>query len=283
MIALGYIRPGVYDLGFDEYRADPAWGSSDLKAMRLGPPARVLHDREHPHRDTDATILGTAVHCLILTPSLYAERYVAKPAGMEFRSAENKAWRDGHLAAGRVILAADEVERIAAIREAIHAKPSARDALAGAKACEASIFWNDPATGQPCKGRPDFYDDEYVYDLKVTRDAGPRLAFKAYLNGWFHQLAHYRAGLNENGVAVRTGRILAVHPDAPHYVYCVEARVADLDVMALENERTLVAMKECREADDWPDTPNEWTRIEIPQYALQEAVALADAEEVDDA
>ena len=272
----------VSNLSFKDYKALPGWGSGDLKSMRMGPPARVLWDREHPRKDTDATILGTAAHCAILEPDRFDAVYVQKPAGMEYRSTENKAWRDDHLAAGRVILAPDVWAHVQSIAAAFYGKPTAYRAADGALGVETSMTWKDAETSEECKGRPDFYDYEAVYDLKVTRDAGPRLAFKAYINGWFHQLAHYRSGLNANGVEVRTGRIIAIHPDAPHYVHCIEARIQDLDVMALENENTLKAMRACGIAGEWPGTPDTFERVEIPQYALQEAVATAEAEEVSD-
>ncbi len=273
----------IRTLPFADYRALDAWGSSDLKAMREGPPARVLWKRENPSKETDATIRGTAAHSLILTPDLFASTYIEKPEGMEYRSNENKAWRDGHLAAGRKILSRPEWVLVHAVRDSFMRKLAAEWALRGALShVEQSVEWNDPVHGEPCKGRPDFFDAEYVYDLKVTVEAG-RLAQAAFRNGWLHQLAHYRSGLQASGLNVCGGRIVAVHPDAPHYVYCVEAKEADLDLLALENENTVRDLKACREAGHFPGTPDEWTRIAIPQFAIQESVALNDMEEVDNA
>ena len=48
--------------------------------MRVGPPARVLWERDNPHDDTDATIRGTRAPCLILTPRLFNGAYVELPA-----------------------------------------------------------------------------------------------------------------------------------------------------------------------------------------------------------
>ena len=272
------IHPGT---DFPTYLGWEAWGSSSLKAMRLGPPARVLWEREHPREDTDATRFGTAAHAAILTPDLFAQTYVEKPAGMEYRSAENKKWRDDHLAAGRIILNPDDFARVRAVTEAFHDHPAAGVSIEAAT-IEASMLWTCPTTGERCKGRPDWWDDEFVYDLKVSRHAGPGLPYQAYTQGWMHQLAHNRTGLRALGYRIRTGRIVAINPAAPHYVWCVECRESDLDVLALESEGTLRAMRACREADKWPGTPGEWTRIEMPQYAIKETVSMADAKEVDD-
>ena len=269
------------DMTFDDYFAVEAWGASSLRAMRLGPPARVLWERANPKPDTEATILGTAAHCAILTPDLFDGAYALKPEGMTFASKEGKAWRDAALAEGRRILTAEQHGLVASIRAAATAKAALAASIASAAGVEVSVLWADPDCGEPCKARPDWYDSEAVYDLKITRDAGPRLAFAAYRNGWWHQSAHYRAGLRANGVQCRTGRIAAINPAAPHYIWLVEAREGDLDILALENANTLRQMRECREAGVWPDTPDQWDRIELPQYALQEVVATADALEVD--
>lgn len=288
------IYPGV---AFPTYLGWDAWGSSSLKSMRIGPPARVLWERENPREDTDATILGTRAHALILTPTLFNAQYVELPADAPDRptaamlaaakpspaSVERQKWwaEFEARAAGRTPIKAAEIEVLRNILFAFDAKAHASMSLASATV-EASMLWTCATTGERCKGRPDWYDDTYVYDLKITRDAGPRLAFKAYVNGWMHQLAFYRTGLRTLGVPVKTGRIVAVNPAAPHYVWCVECREADLDVLALEAEGTLKAMRDCRLAAEWPGTPDEWTRIEIPQYAISETVSVADALEVDD-
>lgn len=273
---------GIYpNLAFHDYLAWEAWGSSSLKAMRIGPPARVLWEREHRH-DTDATILGTAAHCRILTPDLFDATYAVKPAGMTFASKEGKAWRDDPSRAGKVIIGADDADLIEAIEAAFVDKGPAFDALGAAAGVETSLLWTCPTTGERCKARPDWYDRDYIYDLKVSRDAGRNLAYRAYANGWMHQLAHGRTGLRAIGVPVKAGRLVVVAPKAPHYVYCVEVKESALDVLALESEGTLQRLKDCRASGVFPDTPNEWDRVDVPQYALQEAVALAGVMEVDD-
>lgn len=274
--------PSILDIPFADYFALPRYGSSALKAFRAGPPARVLWERDNPRKDTDATILGTAAHAAILTPDLFAASYDVKPEGMTFASKEGKAWRDDPARAGKRIIDAKTAATVACIRAAFQAKRPAALSLEGATV-EHSVLWSCPESGLALKGRPDWYDDEYVYDLKVTRDAGPQLAYRAYVAGWMHQLAHNRSGLHANGLsAIKAGRIVAIQPTAPHYVWCVEVKESTLDVLALENENTTKAMAKCEATGEWPGTPDEWTRVEMPAFALNEVVSMADALEVDD-
>ena len=264
-------------LPFSDYLAHPAWGSSSLRAMRQGPPARVMYDRTNPREDTDATIFGTAVHAAFLTPDLFAASYIAKPDGMTFATKEGKAWRDENK--GRIILPHDTYARVLACREALLRKPLVT--LDGATA-EASVFWNDESTDEACKGRPDWFDGEAVYDLKVSRHAGrpAALAYRAHADGWMHQLAHNRAGLNANGNDVARGRLVVIAPEAPQYIYTLEVNIDALDLMHLENIQALRALRTCRLAGSWPDTPDEWARIDAPIFNESDVSALDGAEEV---
>lgn len=272
MIASTLPAPGLYEgVDFKTYHEWDAWGSTALKAMRRGPPARVLWERAH-RTDTDATILGEQVHAALLTPDLWRAAHVVAPDGMEFRSKENKAWRDEHVAAGRVVLKSDRAAVVNAICAAIREKRTAAEAIDGCALRETSILWTCPTTGETCKGRPDAIDGAYLYDLKVCRYAeAPTLDYRAYVDGWMHQAAYYLTGLAEIGMTLRGARLIVVGPKAPHYVRCLEIKPGALDMCALDNEAALSALKSCRESGVWPGTPDEWVYVEPPAFALGEA------------
>ena len=57
------------------YRGDPALSRSDIFEMRKSP----MHFRyalDHPREETTAMAFGTALHCYVLEPEKFAERYV---------------------------------------------------------------------------------------------------------------------------------------------------------------------------------------------------------------
>lgn len=292
---------GVHDgVSFRDYHALDAWGSSALRAMRLGPPALVPWQREHPTPETDATRLGTAAHCRILTPKLFGQSYVVRPDDAPDRP--TKAMREAAKPseaskarvafwdafdrdhAGKCVLRSDEAAAVRDITEAFRTKRLAAEALDAAKHVEASMVWRDPYTDEVCKGRPDWFDDEAIYDLKVSRHAGPDVVRRAFYEGWMHQLAHYRQGLFALDGNWRAGRLVVIGPKPPqgHRVFCLEVKDGALDVLALENTSTLRALKQCRESGEWPSTPDEWKKCEPPQSALMETVFLTDAEEVEE-
>lgn len=280
------LKPGLHEIAFADYLELDAWGSSSLKAMRRGPPARVLWERSSDRQETDATVLGTAVHCRLLTPDLYEEQYAVKPEGMSFSTKEGKAWRDDPDRAGRIMLSHSVDRSVSAIVEALQDKEAVSNSLEGALR-EVTLTWDCSVTGERCKARPDWMDGRYIYDLKVSRHAGSGyLAARAYSEGWMHQLAHYRTGAIERGLQTRGGRLVVVDPVAPHFVYTLEVKMDALDLLEIENIETLKLMRDCRIADLWPGTPDEWTKIEPPASAGLDAmndVTLGEYEEAEEA
>lgn len=261
-------EPGIYhDMSFEMYLGLDAWGSSSLRAMRRGPPARVIWEKDSPKQDTSATLLGSAVHCGLLTPHLFADTYKGKPEGMRFSTKEGKAWRDAH--SRYKILTTEDFALVSSIIEALLLKEAVAKSLEGS-AREHSIVWRCPASTELCKGRPDWINEKQhaIYDLKVTRHGGQKwTAARAYSEGWFHQLAHYRTGAIVSGADVSRGRLVVVEPDPPHFVWTLEVKRDALDLLELENGETLKQMRDCRLARAWPGTPDEWSLVEPPAAA----------------
>lgn len=263
------VEPGIYPtMNFETYLELDAWGSSSLRAMRRGPPARVVWEKDSPSGDTSARLLGSAVHCGLLTPHLFADTYVGKPEGMRFSTKEGKAWRDAH--SSRTILSNEDFLRASSIIDALMAKEAVATSLEGSL-CEHSLVWRCPASGELCKGRPDWIEDGRgnLLDLKVTRHGGTRwMALRAFSEGWMHQLAHYRTGAILHGLNISRGRLVVVEPDPPHFVWTLEVKTDALDLLEIENGETLKAMRDCRVKREWPGTPDEWTKIEPPAGSL---------------
>jgi hypothetical protein len=258
------------------YRAWDGYGSSDLKAFRQGPPALCKWKREHPEPSSDAMRVGTAAHCAILEPSAFEQRYWRKPEGCSFATKDGKALK-ASVPEGAIILTFDECQQVDQIVAAFRGKPQAAESLARAMGIEASLRWNDIDTGLPLKARPDWFEDGWVVDLKISRWASEQsLSFRAFTEGWSHQLALYRAGLVENGVDIKGGRLVVIHPEPPQSfrVFCVELKDNWLDLMHLENERTIRAMAECHESGYWPGAPSEWFKIDMPPLALNESARM---------
>jgi hypothetical protein len=273
-------------MSFDDYLTNPAYGSSELRLFRAGIPAVVQWRRKNRPPDTDATRIGRAAHCAILTPELFAATFIVKPEGMEFRSNADKALRDKWIAEGKTILTQQEWAQVEAVVRAFHGKPAAHDALERAEAIEASVFWTDPS-GIARKGRPDWWDDHAVSDLKVSIEAEKgfsTLVYKAHRNGWFNQLASNWEGLAANGLRTACGRLVVIAPNPPQdlRVWLLEVCEADLEFLAMENQDTARAIGECERTGVWSGTPDDWQRIELPAGAGFEELDMSGVEEAHD-
>lgn len=257
-----------------DYRLWPAYGSSDLAAMREGPPSRVQYRRSAEREATDAMRVGTACHMAVLEPARFAETYAFKPEDMSFATKDGKAWRDAH--ADREILTHLQAETVRGVAQAFAEKREARDSLIGAL-IEASLLWDDES-GISLKGRPDWIGkDWFIYDLKVSRFASARsLPFRAWAEGWMHQAAHYRTGARAAGVIVKGCRLVVVHSQPPHPVYLIELKENDLDLLALENAETVRRLAECDRTGKWPGTSDLWETIDLPASALTASLGALD-------
>lgn len=252
-----------YGMSASDYHRDPAWGSSSLKAMRRGPPARVMWEREHV-RTSDAMALGTACHCALLTPAVYDRDYAVKPDGMSFSTRDGKAWREANTKP--FIQSYEDSCIVARMLQAINEKPIVRASLDHSVAREVSLFWSQE--GEPLKGRPDWIEGGYIYDLKMSRHAGSEMGFRAFMEGWMNQGAHYRTGAEACGLGTLGCRLVVIGSREPFYVSCYEIKPDALDLIAIENAQTVFALGQHRQANDWPGTPDAWTLIEPPASAL---------------
>lgn len=269
------------ELPFKDYLALDRYGSSSLRAMRKGPPAMVKWQKEHPE-ETSATRIGSAAHSLILTPTLFERTYAFKPEGMSFATKEGKAWRDAH--EGREILTFDEAEAVRGIFKAFSAKNAAFSSYVDAEGIEATVLWDCGVSGLRSKGRPDWYTASHVYELKISRFAqnAESIPFRAYMEGWMHQLAHNRAGLNACGVSADGGRIVVISPKQPHgiLVHLLEVKLDALDLLELENIETRKKIMQCDQSGIWPGTPDSWQLVEPPNGAFFDTAKVLDQIEV---
>lgn len=272
---------------FAEYLANEGYGSSDFSNFRKGPPALVPWRRANREGDTDATRVGSAAHCLILTPELFDATYALKPQGMTFASKEGKAWREERRQAGvqdDCILTWDATQLVFGIARAFRGKKIAQESLqrASFNRIEKSIYWTD-SNGLPRKGRPDWWDDDYVYDLKISVDAEkplPTLCYKAFANGWMEQAASNRQGLRELGLNVKGSRLVVISSTPPHHIrtWCLQVAENDLDILDLEIDTIGKEMALCHRSGEWPGSPDEWKKLTLPQDHQ-----LADLEGAEDA
>lgn len=240
------------------YHAQEGVSNSMLSAMRRSPAhCYALHlapDRPPQQPPTAAQSAGTLAHCAILEGDALAERFIARPAGMDFRTKDGKAWRDAQTLE---IIDADMLATATSQRAAVLAVPELANALASGRA-ETSVFWTDERTGLRCRCRPDWLHTlpdgrVIVLDLKTAGDVSPaEFARSVWTWGYHRQAAHYSAGLAAVGIEVAAFLFAAV---TSAYPFIAVPYLLDDDACmrgAAEVRDLLDLYATCRASGEWP-------------------------------
>jgi len=175
-------------MNFEEYRKINAMNWSSLKDMNVS--ARLYKWRiDHPRPETPALSMGSALHTAILEPEEFLQRYVTRPAGLDFRTKAGKEWK-ASVRADQAILTADQVDTIWQYVKAVSEHEEASRLLEGTRR-EETVAWTIDSLA--CKGRVDAIGPDKIIDLKSTRSLEwfMRDAVKMLYHG---QLAWYRDG-----------------------------------------------------------------------------------------
>lgn len=255
-------RPGIYALSAEAYHAQPApgpaLGSSGAVAIMRHCPARFWWNSDlNPLRELEDEAkleFGTASHIAMLEPDQWATR-IAIVEAYDWRTKAAQEKRNEARAAGLVPILEDAAIKITMMRAAIDAHPIASKAFVGGRA-EASIIWQDRATGSWAKARPDYMPDHrnYLIDYKTVVSAHPR-AFErhAYDMGYHQQAAWYLDGL-----AAVTGKraheywFVCQEREPPFLVSVCRLAGDAIEWGAKLNRRALEIFAECVAANEWP-------------------------------
>jgi hypothetical protein len=241
---------GVYrGIPAAEYHSLNACSATRLKALARSP-MHCMHSMTS-QRETPAMKLGTAVHCAVLEPDTFAERYAPSPK-VDRRTTAGKAAYQSFCerSIGKEVIDSDDCEAVARMAIEIEAHPAAKIALDRRDETELSIVWEQ--SGQLCKSRIDFISGSLAFDLKTAADASmDGFAWAIVRRGYDLQAAFYLMGLAAVGIHVDGFAFIAVESDEPHAVNVVAMDDADIERAAQRVELLVSEYKRCSEADDW--------------------------------
>lgn len=251
------LDPGLHDVPRQHYDAIEAVNFSTLKHMARSP-AHYNHALTAPHEDTDALVLGRAIHLAVFEPAKFKARYVRWEGGRR----AGKEW-DAFCSEFRTreILRDEDYRLCLDIAAAARKDEAAAKYLSGGRG-EVTMVWDHvrPALGTfpewslRCKGRVDFLAQAgAITDLKSTRDASP-IAFgrQCASLGYVTQAAWYVDG-HEAATGKRLPFVVVAVEKAPPYAVGVY-RVTDEQLeLGRETYRAwLDQLRICREESRWP-------------------------------
>ena len=265
-------------MSYDEYDRQMGVRWTNLQKMAASPAAyleQVLRGRG----DTASRRVGRAVHCALLEPASYPDRWVTW-TGTQKRGPKWDQFRKEHV--GKGVLSRVESEHVIQTSSAVKRHKVARRYLDGSTLESVAIWW-DPETGILCKCRSDIMHHpvgltkgKYV-ELKTTQATVEPRAFGrlAARMGYISGMAFHLDGMRAAGAGVDDQPyIIAVEAKPPYD--CVVFLVGEALIEAGRNQyrRLLGRVAECAKndangsADAWPGcAPDHVVPLELPEWA----------------
>lgn len=189
----------IFDESNEVYHANPAYSSTEGKLAlediaKLGDYRAGIIEKSP---DARHFVLGSAVHCALLEPHAFAQRYAIKPDGLNLSTKEGRAWKTEN--EGREHLSHDEHRAIGLMRERLC--PAIRSILDDSEGRpEVTIRIDDE--GLPLQCRLDWWrrGPHAIHDLKTTTRfssfarAAHDLGY-AFSVAWYCYVYHHELGV----------------------------------------------------------------------------------------
>ena len=237
------LAPGIYFwLPEVQYHADPALGSSDIRAIRKDIDRWWRGSRFNPNEDerrlydkrTKATELGKAMHKLVLEGREEFERYYVRrpddPAGSDptDKALLTKSAKKEAKLTSRYLLKGDEWDLCERTSDLIERHPDLSTALVGGMN-EVSVFWRR-TDGIMCKARFDRLKPHGIGDIKsIENESGYPLDYacvNAFLKYRYDvQAEHYLEARSQMRLLVARNAVYTVETE--HYGVPPVAREAE--------------------------------------------------------
>lgn len=264
-----------------DYHAHTAISHSKLETFRRRP---ALYHKKYitktlPKEAASASFrVGSAVHCAVLEPDEFCNRYTWKPDTIDRRTKEGKErWANFEMQnLGKTIIDQDEWAEVAKIGSAVFDHPLASQLLDQG---EAELTWRTDAK-IPLQCRTDWFSREgcelsegrpYIADLKTVEsleeaDFGSfdRAVFKY---GYHRQAGFYLPLITEIiGSPVFDFFFIAVEKVEPYGVAVY--KLTD-DAVAIGQDETVFDLRRlimCLERDEWPNIEPKLRPLGVPAW-----------------
>ena len=265
----------VLGLSNEEYHSGPGISKSQLDDIAESP-ATYIWRKSAPvdEEKLKALDMGTALHCLLLEPEEFKDRFIIAPEFNRRTNAgkdEEKEFLANCAELGKTIMTAEDGRKLQLMRESVFAHPDARWLLEQDGICEGSLYWTDRETEELCRCRPDKKLSSFpiLADVKKVDDMA---RFERHVEEFrYHvQDAMYSDGYREIYGEMPDFIFLAVSSSIECGRYPVRVRPLSPEWRSEGHElyrRDLHKFHQCRVNNDWHDLKP----LQRPAWATRKA------------
>ena len=289
------IEPGIYeDVDFDTYKSWDAVNKSALDQMWDLSPLHYKYFLDHEEEETEALIVGSALHTLVLEPDEFDKRFlVADTCSAIVRSTGVKCTKAGQvfdgerwfcgihgkgfpLAPGIKRLTQKQSDLVYAMAAGILKSDVAKAFINDEGHNELSIVWDDSATGIRCKGRIDLERIQSwgsIGDLKTTDSPTP-WDFQRSISGYGYdrQVAWYIDGATAVGIKPESFVFICPEKKPPYDVGLFRMQSDAIAIGREQNEWLMKRLKWCRDNNAWPPATGAFEDISVPRFHYEQVM-----------
>jgi hypothetical protein len=269
----------------DVYNRIPAVRSTILRKLFRTTPLHAHHVEQFGDEGSEAKDGGYLFHMAVLEPDRFDQVVQVLPDFGAMQSSINRAKRDAHIAAHPGVHWIKEADRavLLRMRDAVYDHPLAQYLFVSDGVNEATLLWDDEASGLRMKARADrlvtnFQGSLCVAELKRARDASPwGFGRAAWDYRYDMQMAVYSRGLDAIfGEAERYSVFVVCEPSAPYAVACYELGREELAIGKRDLEVALATYAHAQKTGEWRGYPDALVPVRLPGWVYRtEAEELA--------
>jgi hypothetical protein len=252
-------------------------------------PAYYEWKRKNPRETTSPALLfGSLYHTAMLEPELLPKIYATVPADApkkptrvqreakkpSIETIEAIQWWDRFQDSneGKIIVDAEDITKCHQMREAMLKNAACRNALEQHRLhTEASLFWQDQATGVKCRARPDIIRaDGLIVDPKTCQDASEEAFQRSAWNyGYYRQAAMYLDGWEAvSGEKPKAFIFLAQEVEPPFLCRAYVASPSMIEYGRAQLREDLERYAVCEASGIWPGLGDVPSELNLPKWAM---------------
>lgn len=261
----------VHGLAFEDYLAGPEVSKSSLWTLHTRSPAHARVEKE----PSNSMQLGTAIHCAVLEPDFFAERFHRGPDDRR-----GNKWKEAQEEYGDRLLTSGDYDDALAVRDALAKHPTIRRLTGAGTVREVSAFATDAATGLPMRIRPDAFAPGIglMADLKTTTDArASEFARRVGQLGYHAGEAIYTDTWRLAGSDLDAFVFVVVEPKPPYAAQVFELAPDAVDEGRAIIRKALDAWARCAERNEWPGYPADVQALDLRKWDYRETQPLGEA------